>query len=130
MIMKPRITVLLAVITCASSTAQAADTIQLSGVWKEKDGMAVYSFLRDHEFKYQYTYPSREQEHKAGAYQTGADICSVGNINGNLMIHLGTERCCHIAYYLGKNLVLNAIIKPRFSGVCDDRVLVRVNEKN
>ena len=126
---KREIVLFLAVVACVCGSARAADKIELLGVWKEKDGTAVYSFLRGHEFKYQYIYPSREQKRKSGAYQTGTDICSVGNINGNLMIHLGTERCCHIAYFLGKNLVLNSIAKPRFGGVCDDRVLVKEDEK-
>ena len=81
----------------AADASIAADNIQLSGVWKEKDGTAVYSFLRDHEFEYRYTHPNpaRDQEYKKGAWRTGADICWVGEegVKGNLMIHLGTERC-------------------------------------
>lgn len=125
---KLKVALLLGISVNVFGAAIAADEIQLSGIWKEKDGTAVYSFLRDHEFEYQYTYP-RVQERKSGAYQTGADVCSVGNMTGNLMIHLGTEKCCHIAYFLGKNLVLNAIAKSPFSSVCDDRVLIRETEK-
>ena len=88
-------------------------------------------YLRDHEFEYWNTYPSRDEVHKKGTWQTGADMCWVGDggVKGNLMIHLGTERCCHRAYFLGKNLVLNSLAKPRYGGVCDDRVLIKDSDK-
>ena len=62
----------------AADASIAADNIQLSGVWKEKDGTAVYSFLRDHEFEYWNTYSSRDEVHKKGTWQTGADMYVLG----------------------------------------------------
>src|SRR6266849_357858 len=78
----------------AANASIAADNIQLSGVWKEKEGTAgttaIYSFLRDYEFEYRFTYSDGTQVYK-GVWHTGANLCGVREegANGNLMIHFG-----------------------------------------
>lgn len=103
------------------------------GVWKEKDagasaGTATYTFQKDHEFEFRRIYKDGSGGKESGAWEMGSDICWIGDrgTKGNLMIHLGTDRCCHLAYFLGKNLILSNVGGSTFSwSVCADRVLVR-----
>jgi len=104
----------------------------LRGTWKEKSGDKVYVFGNKHEFEYRflnnrYVNNVKQEwvEREAGAWEFGPEICALGNIKGNLFTHVGTQRCCHTAYFLGSNLVLTSVAPPRFEGACSDRVLVR-----
>ena len=119
-----------------SGTVLAASSIRpgaFLGVWKEKDpgvagGTITYTFQKDHEFEIRRIYKDSSGGKESGAWETGADICWIGNTGtkGNLMIHLGSDRCCHLAYFLGKNLTLNNVGNPTTDySVCADRVLVR-----
>ena len=123
---------LMGMLVYAASVTLAADatiSTALLGVWKEKTGNTTYSFLKDHEFQYQEYHdpPARPQE-KKGVWEAGKDSCCLeGNRTtaGNLMIRVGTDVCCHNAYFLGKNLVLSALSAPRYTGPCSNRVLTR-----
>lgn len=105
----------------------------LLGVWKEKDegasgGTITYTFQKDHEFEIRRIYKDGSGGKESGAWQMGSDICWIGDrgTKGNLMIHLGTDRCCHLAYFLGKNLILNNVGSPTTGySAYADRVLVR-----
>ena len=106
---------------------------ELLGVWKEKTGdpsgsTITYAFQKDHEFEFTQIHKDGSGGKKSGAWQIGGDICWIGDrgTKGNLMIHLGTDRCCHLAYFLGKNLILSNVGGSTFSwSACADRVLVR-----
>ena len=100
------------------------DSNDLIGVWKEKDGSAIYSFQKEHEFEFQYTYPSGKTDRTLGVWQTESEIGWVGNDKRNLTIHAKTNWCCHASYFLGKNLVLRGI-KSNYINICVDRVLIR-----
>jgi hypothetical protein len=105
----------------------------LLGVWKEKDASTsgatvTYSFQKDHDFEIRPIYKDGSGRTESGAWQMGTDVCWIGDrgTKGNLMIHLGTDRCCHLVYFLGKNLILNNFGNSTTSyDVCADRVLVR-----
>ena len=104
--------------------ANAIDANSLLGVWKEKDGTAVYSFHKEHEFEYRNKHSNDKIEREIGAWTTGTEICWLGSNKGNLTIHYGTAQCCQLAYFLGKNLILIAIPEQHY-GVCANRVLLR-----
>jgi len=120
------VTVLFASALCGS--VLAANSIipsELLGVWKEKDtgypGVLTYTFQKDHEFIFTRIFGDGSGGKKLGAWQTGKGRC-------DLMIHLGTDKCCHQAYFLGKNLILTDVDGySSSSSVCADRVLVRGN---
>ena len=106
---------------------------EIFGIWTEKtrdlSGTTItYNFQKDHEFAFTQIYKDSSDGKKSGAWQMGSDICWVGDrgTKGNLMIHLGTDRCCHLAYFLGKNLILSNVGGSNSSwSACADRVLVR-----
>lgn len=119
------------VITAAYGASPVTEKT-LRGMWKEKSGDNVYVFSSNHEFEYRY--PTHRYvnnikqewiESETGAWQFGTEMCEFGKQKGNLMIHLGTKRCCHIAFFLGANLVLNTVSPQQFDNVCSDRVLVK-----
>ena len=119
------------VVAVTGSSVFSADDISpnnLLGVWKEKDGGAIYSFMKEHEFEF-YFMPTDQTKYQGarhkGVWRMGPGICWVGEMKGNLMIHVGTDRCCFLAQILGKNLVLSIIGIGRSYSVCSDRVLVR-----
>ena len=135
--MEPRksfVTVLFAL--ALSGSVLAASNIspsELLGVWKEKNrdvsgSTITYTFQNDHEFEFTQFPEDGSSSKNPGAWQMGRDICRINDTGtkGNLMIHLGTDRCCHLAYFLGKNLILSNVSGERSSwSVCADRVLVR-----
>ena len=135
--MRPRQFYLAVLVASAYSVSVLAATSvspsALLGVWKEKDEVAsgatvTYTFQKDHEFEIRRIYKDGSGGKEFGAWQMGTDVCWIGDrgTKGNLMIHLGTDRCCHLAYFLGKNLILNNVGNPTTSySVCADRVLVR-----
>ncbi|MGY1411247.1 hypothetical protein ACW5EG_16955 [Luteimonas sp. A611] len=92
----------------------------LLGIWVERHGDTSYSFMLEHSLEFR---TGRLAKHGVWTYAPGN--CAVGESQGNLYIQAGTERCCHNASLLGSNLVLTAVVQPRFVGVCSDRVLVR-----
>ncbi len=126
---------LLSAILLVNTTAFAASPVtagNIRGVWKEKSGDNVYVFGSNHEFEYRYLnnrYVNNVKqewvERESGAWQFAPEMCELGKQKGNLMIHVGTKRCCHVAFFLGANLVLNSVAPPQFDGVCSDRVLVK-----
>jgi hypothetical protein len=112
--------------------ASAITSNDLLGVWKKKTAVlgtpVTYVFQKDHEFEFIQTYRDGSGGKKTGAWQMGERMCWVGDggIKGNLMIHIETDQCCHLAYFLGKNLILSNIGGSRLSwSPCADRVLVR-----
>jgi hypothetical protein len=115
-----------------SGSVLAASSISpnaLLGLWKEKHvGVyhVTYSFQKDHEFEFRQIYHDGSEDKESGAWQFGTDICWVSDTGtkGNLMIHLGTDRCCHLAYFLGQNLILSEV-GSNLGDVCNDRVLVK-----
>lgn len=116
-----------------SGSVLAASSISpnaLLGVWKEKDAGAfyvTYTFQNDHEFEFRQIYKNGKEDQESGAWEFGTDICRIGDEGkGNLMIHLGTDQCCHLVYFLGKNLILDNVSGFRaINDVCADRVLVK-----
>lgn len=92
----------------------------LLGTWIEKHGDTSYNFGHGHSLVFR---TGRFAKHGVWTYAPGA--CAVGESQGNLYIQAGTDRCCHNASLMGSNLVLTAVVQPRFVGVCSDRVLVR-----
>jgi hypothetical protein len=103
----------------------------LTGTWKEKEkglyGVSTYNFQKDYEFQFVQEDGGKVNT-QSGAWQLAEGICWLGDkgAKGNLIIHLGTDRCCHLAYFLGKNLVLNNVGNyASGSDVCANRVLVR-----
>jgi hypothetical protein len=94
--------------------------IDLIGAWSEKAGEATYTFGDGYNFEYRNTSAVEK-----GVWTLATDNCAVGSTKGNLYIQAGTDRCCYNAYFLGDNLVLTALAKPVYTGVCSDRVLVR-----
>ncbi len=112
----------------ALSTAAIAATpvteSKLRGVWIEKGGDTVYSFGKNHEFEFRYVNSATKKvESELGAWEFGLGMCELGKARGNIFTHVGTQRCCHNAYFLGTNLVLVSLA-PQY-GACSDRVLVR-----
>ena len=101
----------------------------LTGTWVEKAGNATYTFGDGYNFEFHLAPNPRVLGDFGtvgkGIWTLAPDSCSVGSTKGNLYIQSGTDRCCHSAYFLGNNLVLTAIVRPQFIGVCSDRVLVR-----
>ena len=101
----------------------------LFGTWVEKSGDA--SFIFGDGYNFEYRVPPNPKllgdsgTDGKGIWTLGPGSCSVGDTKGNLYIQSGTSRCCHNAYFLGANLVLTAVVPPRFIGVCSDRVLIR-----
>ena len=92
----------------------------LLGTWIEKHGDTSYTFSSGYSLEFR---TGRFAKHGVWTYAPGN--CAVGGTQGNLYIQAGTDRCCHNASLLGNNLVLTAVVQPRFVGVCSDRVLVR-----
>jgi hypothetical protein len=92
----------------------------LLGTWVEKHGNTSYTFGSGYNLEFR---TRGLAQHGIWAYAPGN--CAVGDSQGNLYIQAGTDRCCHSASLLGSNLVLSAVVQPRFVGVCSDRVLVR-----
>lgn len=100
-----------------------------SGTWVEKSGNATYIFDEGYNFEYRRA-PNAMISNDFGSVEKGIwtaapENCTVGAAKGNLYIQAGTDRCCYNAYFLGSNLVLSALAKPVYVGVCSDRVLVR-----
>ena len=111
------------------SAASPLTSDALTGVWKEKSGDATYTFGSGYDFEYRRAPNPRVQNDfgtvERGVWTIAPENCAVGSAKGNLYIQAGTERCCYNAYFLGNNLVLTAVVQPRFVGVCSDRVLTR-----
>jgi len=109
--------------------AIAIDGNSLLGEWKEKDGDAVYVFKNNHEFEGTFeVLLSDKTSHRFGAWQTGTELCSSGKTKGNLTIYVGTQLCCHSAFFLGENLILQSIGSVT-SVVCLNRVLIKKSPK-
>ncbi len=135
--MEPRksfVTVLFALALSGSVlVASNISPSELLGVWKEKNryvsgSTITYTFQNDHEFEFTRILKDGSGGITSGAWEMGSRICWISDkgTKGNLMIHLGTDRCCHLAYFLGKNLILSNVSGERSSwSVCADRVLVR-----
>lgn len=80
---------------------------RLLGVWHEREGDAVYKFRKDHEFQYEDVLAGKQRK-AYGVWESRTFLCSLRE-GGNLMIHYETYRCCHRAYFLGKNLILSKV---------------------
>jgi hypothetical protein len=111
------------------SAASPLTSDAITGAWKEKSGDATYTFGSGYNFEFRRAPNTRVQNDfgtvESGIWTIAPENCAVGSAKGNLYIQAGTERCCHNAYFLGNNLVLTAVVQPRFVGVCSDRVLIR-----
>lgn len=123
MLCKPFVLLTFLLAVAAVHAAPPLAEKSLLGAWREKSGAAVYVFDRNNDFVFR---QAAEGLPQGGAWQFAKEVCLIpqSGQKGNLMLHVGTDRCCFQAYMLGSNLILSSL-PPRSYGVCSDRVLVK-----
>ncbi len=128
-------------VAAAGSNAQEAiNEAALRGTWLVSGSSIKESltFLPDGELTTTHTQTKKDGKEipplvrtGEGAYKLAPSICSVGQKTGNLWLVKESQRCCFVAYTIGKTLVLDEVQRNNSFplSLCQSKTLKRGSEK-